>query len=80
MSRITCLRARWTISIMEEARVLHWAVVLPGSHPEATMTERVAADLKAATSGGVEIQVFPGGQLGSSRDTSTKVRPGLVMG
>lgn len=51
------------------AQVLRWSTVLPASHPETTMMQNVAADMKAATNGAVEIQVFPGGQLGSSRDT-----------
>ena len=32
------------------------------------MIDRVAAEVKAKTSGRVEVQGFPNGQLGSSRD------------
>ena len=50
------------------ATVLRWATVVPASHPEVAMMNKVAADLLEQTGGAVEIQTFPSGQLGSSRD------------
>lgn len=64
---------------LRAAQVLRWSSVLPGNHPETTMMERIAADLKQSTSGAVEIQVFPAGQLGSSRDTVESASSGAIQ-
>jgi len=61
------------------AQVLRWSTVLPASHPETAMMQAVAADMKAKTNGAVEIQVFPGGQLGSSRDTLESESSGAIQ-
>ncbi len=50
------------------ATVLRWATVVASSHPEVAMMNAVAADMREQSGGAVEIQVFPSGQLGSSRD------------
>ena len=50
------------------ATTMRWASVLPANHPEIAMMERVSKQVREQTSGAVEIQVFPAGQLGSSRD------------
>ena len=55
---------------------MRWADVVPASHPSAQMIERIAADVKAKSGGRIAIQGFPGGQLGSSRDTIEAVANG----
>ena len=61
------------------AQVLRWSTVLPANHPETVMMERVAAQMKQDTSGVIEIQVFPAGQLGSSRDTIESASSGAIQ-
>ena len=61
------------------ATTLRWSTVLPGNHPETAMMERVAAQVKQQTGGAVEIQVFPAGQLGSSRDTVESASSGAIQ-
>lgn len=56
--------------------MVRWADVVPASHPSAQMIERIAADVKAKSGGRIAIQGFPGGQLGSSRDTIEAVANG----
>ena len=48
--------------------VIRWGTVLAPTHPEAVMMERIAKEVRETTSGAVDIQIFPGGQLGSPRD------------
>jgi TRAP-type C4-dicarboxylate transport system substrate-binding protein len=47
---------------------LRWATVLPTNHPSVAMMSEVAKEVREKTGGAVEIQTFPAGQLGSSRD------------
>ena len=61
------------------AQVLRWSTVLPATHPETVMMDRVAKQVLEATSGAVEIQVFPAGQLGSSRDTIESTSSGAIQ-
>ena len=56
--------------------VLRWGDVVGGGHPQVVMIERVAAEVKAKTNGRVDIQGFPGGQMGSSRDMIEAVANG----
>jgi TRAP-type transport system periplasmic protein len=56
--------------------VIRWGDVVGGSHPSVLMIERVAAEVKAKTNGRVEVQGFPNGQLGSSRDMIEAVANG----
>lgn len=48
--------------------VIRWGTVLASTHPEAVMMERVAKEVRDRTSGAVDMQIFPAGQLGSPRD------------
>lgn len=48
--------------------VIRWGTVLASTHPEAVMMERIAREVRERTSGAVDVQSFPGGQLGSPRD------------
>ena len=48
-----------------QATVLRWGEVLPATHPQVQMIDRIAAEVKEKTGGRIEIQGFPNGQLGS---------------
>jgi tripartite ATP-independent transporter DctP family solute receptor len=61
------------------ATVIRWATVLATTHPFAVMMERVAKQVKDETGGSVEIQLFPGGQLGSSRDVIEATSTGAIQ-
>jgi TRAP-type transport system periplasmic protein len=61
------------------ANVIRWATVLATSHPSVTMMERVAKQVKEDTGGSLEIQIFPGGQLGSSRDVIEATSSGAIQ-
>jgi len=56
--------------------ILRWGDVVGGSHPQVLMIERIAADVHAKTDGRVQIQGFPGGQLGGSREMIEAVSNG----
>lgn len=53
---------------VEAATVVRWGDVLSADHPSVQMITRVANRMKDATQGRVEIQAYPAGQLGSSKD------------
>ena len=61
------------------ATVLRWSSVLATNHPTVQMMERVARQVQTDTSGAVEIQLFPAGQLGSSRDSIEAVSAGAIQ-
>jgi len=61
------------------ATTLRWATVLPTNHPGVAMMERVAKQVKEGTGGAVEIQTFPAGQLGSSRDLIESASSGATQ-
>ncbi|MFI4902958.1 MAG: sialic acid TRAP transporter substrate-binding protein SiaP [Burkholderiales bacterium] len=61
------------------ATTLRWATVLPTSHPMVAMMDRVAKEVREKTGGGVEIQTFPAGQLGSSRDLIEAASGGAIQ-
>lgn len=48
--------------------VLRWGDVVGGEHPQVLMIDKVAEIVKEKSGGRIEIQSFPGGQLGGSRD------------
>ncbi len=52
----------------QSAIVLRWGDVQAPTHPSVQAAERTAKEVKEKTSGRVEIQTFPSGQLGGSRD------------
>ncbi|WP_263770840.1 sialic acid TRAP transporter substrate-binding protein SiaP [Propionivibrio soli] len=56
--------------------VMRWGDVVAGGHPQVVMMDRVAADVKAKTNGRIDIQPFPNGQIGSSRDMIEAVSNG----
>jgi tripartite ATP-independent transporter DctP family solute receptor len=61
------------------ATTLRWATVLPANHPSVAMMERVAKQVREQTGGAVDIQTFPAGQLGSSRDLIEAASGGAVQ-
>jgi tripartite ATP-independent transporter DctP family solute receptor len=48
--------------------VLRWGDSQPAAHPAAQMIERAAATIRERSAGRIQVQGFPGGQLGSTRD------------
>lgn len=64
----TVLRAKST--------VIRWGEMLPASHPQVQMVDRIAASAKEASEGRLDIQVFPNGQLGSGKDMMDSVVSG----
>lgn len=63
----------------EAAATLRWGTVLPTNHPQVAMMGRVAKQVTDDTSGAVEIQAFPAGQLGSSRDLIEATSSGAIQ-
>jgi tripartite ATP-independent transporter DctP family solute receptor len=61
------------------ATTLRWASVLPINHPTVAMMERVARQVREETGAAVEIQTFPAGQLGSSRDVVESTSSGAIQ-
>ena len=61
------------------ATTIRWATVLPATHPAAVMMEKVAKQVREDTGGSLEIQTFPAGQLGSSRDLIEAVSSGAIQ-
>ena len=58
--------------------VLRWASVLSESNTIVQMMNMIAEEVNSKTNGRVEIQVFPNGVLGSSRDMAEGVQAGMV--
>ena len=61
------------------ATVIRWSDAMAVSHPEVSLMYKVASDMKEQTGGAVDIQVFPGGQLGSTADTVAAVSLGATQ-
>ena len=61
------------------ATTLRWATVLPVNHPTVQMMEKVAKQVRDETGGAVEIQTFPAGQLGASRDVIESCSSGAIQ-
>jgi tripartite ATP-independent transporter DctP family solute receptor len=61
------------------ATTLRWATVLPANHPSVVMMDRVAKQVRDETGGAVDIQTFPAGQLGSSRDVIESTSSGAIQ-
>ncbi|MGO4407406.1 sialic acid TRAP transporter substrate-binding protein SiaP [Bosea sp. RAF48] len=58
--------------------VLRWADGQPATHPSPQSAVKAGAEIKEKTGGRVEIQSFPNGQLGSSRDMVESVASGAL--
>jgi len=62
---------------LAQTKVLRWGDVVGGNHPSVEMITRVSAAAKAKSGGSLDIQSFPGGQLGGSRDMIEAVANGV---
>ena len=62
----------------EAATVLRWGDVQAPNHPSAQSAELAAKEVKEKTAGRIEIQSFPSGQLGGSRDMVEAVGSGAL--
>jgi len=62
-----------------QATVIRWGELLAATHPQVQMVQRISADVKAKTNGRIDIQVFPGGQLGSGKDMMESVSAGALQ-
>ena len=58
--------------------VIRWGELLPTTHPQVQMIDRIAKEAKEKSSGRIEIQSFPNGQLGSGRDMIEAVVSGAL--
>jgi tripartite ATP-independent transporter DctP family solute receptor len=58
--------------------VIRWGELLPTSHPQVQMIDRIAKEVKEKSGGKIEIQSFPNGQLGSGRDMIEAVTSGAL--
>jgi tripartite ATP-independent transporter DctP family solute receptor len=63
--------------VQAQTVTIRWGDVVPATHPSVQMIERIAADVKAKSSGRIVIQAFPAGQLGGSRDMIDAVGNGV---
>jgi tripartite ATP-independent transporter DctP family solute receptor len=61
-----------------QATVIRWGDSLPANHPQCLMIERVSKEVKEKTSGRIDIQSFPNGQLGSGKDMMEAVGAGAL--
>src|SRR5512139_690190 len=70
------LAAVLTTGAQAQTVTIRWGDVVPATHPSVQMIERIAADVKARSNGRIQIQAFPAGQLGGSRDMIDAVANG----
>ncbi|KQU50974.1 TRAP dicarboxylate transporter subunit DctP [Bosea sp. Leaf344] len=61
-----------------QATVLRWGEMLPATHPQVQMVDRIAREVKEKTGGRIDIQSFPAGQLGSGKDMMESVASGAL--
>jgi tripartite ATP-independent transporter DctP family solute receptor len=66
----TVLRAQET--------VIRWGEMLATTHPQVQMIDKIAAIAKEKSSGRIDIQSFPNGQLGSGKDMLDSVVSGAL--
>jgi tripartite ATP-independent transporter DctP family solute receptor len=60
------------------ATTLRWGTVMAANHPMVMMIERIAREVRERSGGAVEIQSFPSGQLGTSRDLIEATSTGAI--
>ena len=61
-----------------QGTVIRWGEMLAPTHPQVQMIDRIAAAAKEASSGRIDIQSFPSGQLGSGKDMMDMVVSGAL--
>lgn len=59
-----------------QATVIRWGEMLPPTHPQVQMVDRIAAEVKEKSGGRIDLQSFPNGQLGSGKDMMDAVASG----
>jgi len=78
---VVILSLIFVLGIMEgftvDKLIIRWGDVLGSTHPSVQMIERIARSVAEKTGGRIEIQVYPGGQLGGSRDMIEAVSNGI---
>ncbi len=57
---------------------IRWSTVLGSTHPEAQMIQRISAAIKEKTGGRIDVQGFPGGQLGNSGEMVEMTAAGAI--
>jgi TRAP-type transport system periplasmic protein len=62
-----------------QATVIRWGELLATTHPQVQMADRIAKEIKEKTSGRIDIQIFPNGQLGSGKDMMESVSSGALQ-
>jgi TRAP-type transport system periplasmic protein len=62
-----------------QATVIRWGELLAATHPQVQMLERIAKDVKEKSSGRIDIQSFPNGQLGTGKDMIEAVSAGALQ-
>jgi TRAP-type transport system periplasmic protein len=62
-----------------QATVIRWGELLAATHPQVQMADRIAKDVKEKTSGRIDIQLFPNGQLGTGKDMIESVSAGALQ-
>jgi tripartite ATP-independent transporter DctP family solute receptor len=62
-----------------QATVIRWGEQLATSHPQVQMIDRIAKEVKEKTSGRIDIQSFPNGQLGAGKDIIEAVSSGALQ-
>ncbi|MCA3565399.1 MAG: sialic acid TRAP transporter substrate-binding protein SiaP [Methylocystis sp.] len=62
-----------------QAAVIRWGELLAVTHPQVQMLDRIAKEVKEKSSGRIDIQVFPNGQLGSGKDMIESVSSGALQ-
>ena len=58
--------------------VIRWGEMLPPTHPQVQMVDRISAAAKEKSGGRIDIQSFPNGQLGSGKDMMDMVVSGAL--
>lgn len=59
--------------------VIKFGIDLPANHPTTTHVEAAAAEIKAATKGAVDLQVFPNNELGNDTHMMSSLRFGGIQ-
>lgn len=66
------------IGARAQATAIRWGEMLAPSHPQVQMIDKIAAEVKEKTSGRIEVQSYPNGQLGSGKDMMDSVASGAL--
>lgn len=62
-----------------QALAIRWGELLAATHPQVQMVERIAREVKEKSSGRIDIQLFPNGQLGTGKDMMEAVSAGALQ-